>query len=77
MLLFEFFPAFIALVSVIVGVALYMAERRARAQGINDAIRGISPRLHAGTGRGKTTNRPSEHAGVESRRVATGHRVRG
>jgi hypothetical protein len=37
MLLFEFFPAFIALVSVIVGVVLYVAERRARAQGVEDA----------------------------------------
>ncbi len=37
MLLFELFPAFIALVSVIVGVVLYLRERRARQEGINDA----------------------------------------
>ena len=37
MLLFELFPAFIALVSVIVGIALYVSERRARDAGIDDA----------------------------------------
>jgi len=36
-LFFELFPAFVALVSVIVGVVLYMAERRARHAGIDDA----------------------------------------
>ena len=36
MLLFEFFPAFIALVSVLVGIALYVADRRSREQGIDD-----------------------------------------
>jgi hypothetical protein len=37
MLLFELFPAFIAVVSVIVGVWLYVTERRARAEGVDDA----------------------------------------
>jgi hypothetical protein len=36
-LFFEFFPAFLAMVSVAVGVALYVAERRAKRAGIDDA----------------------------------------
>lgn len=36
MLLFELFPAFVAVVSIVVGVSLYLAERRARDEGIDD-----------------------------------------
>jgi len=36
-LLFELFPAFMAIVSVIVGVWLYVTERRARNAGVDDA----------------------------------------
>jgi hypothetical protein len=36
-LLFELFPAFLAFVSVFVGIWLYMAERRARSAGVDDA----------------------------------------
>jgi hypothetical protein len=36
-LIFELFPAFVACVGVWVGIALYVAERRARRQGVDDA----------------------------------------
>ncbi len=37
MLLFELFPAFVALVCAFVGVWLYVSEKRARAAGIDDS----------------------------------------
>jgi hypothetical protein len=36
-LLFELFPAVLAIISVLVGIGLYVAERRARNAGIDDS----------------------------------------
>jgi hypothetical protein len=47
-LLFEFFPAFVALVSVIVGVALWRANARAQSGPNPEALRTPTPPPNAG-----------------------------
>ena len=48
MLLFEFFPAFIALVSVIVGIYLWMADSEAQAGPDPEPLREPTPAPNAG-----------------------------
>ena len=48
MLLFEFFPAFVALVSVVVGVALWRANARAQAGPNPEPLRTSVPPPNAG-----------------------------